>query len=136
MSEKGESMRQLAFGVVAALSLAVAQVSAHHGAGLFDPNQLVTVEGAVTQFQFVNPHVLVYVSARGGDGNELEWAGELTSPNRLAREGSANVKWHKDILKPGDRITMTGNPARNGAPAMVITKIVDGNGRALIGGAQ
>jgi hypothetical protein len=31
---------------------------------------------------------------------------------------------------------MTGNPARNGAPAMDITKIVDANGQALIGGNQ
>jgi Family of unknown function (DUF6152) len=127
-------MRQLVFGVVSSLALAP-PVHAHHGAGLFDPNRTTTVEGTVTQFQFVNPHVLVYVRAAADDGEDVEWAGELTSPNRLAREGSANVKWHKDILKPGDRITMTGSPARNGAPAMVITKIVDASGRALIGGA-
>jgi len=126
---------QIAFCVVAGFMLAASPSSAHHGAGLFDPGETVTVVGTVTQFHFVNPHVLVYITVTGEDGKEIEWAGELTSPNRLARSGSADVKWHKDILRVGDRITMTGNPARNGAPAMDITKIVDANGVALIGGA-
>jgi hypothetical protein len=119
---------------LAGLALAAAQTSAHHGGGLFEPEKTVTVSGTVTDFQFVNPHVLVYLNAVGETGAESQWAGELTSPNRLARMSNLPVKWHKEILKPGDKITMTGHPARNGAPAMDITKIVDANGVALIGG--
>ena len=89
--------------------------------------------GTVTEFQFVNPHVLVYLNVKGTDGKEVRWGGELTSPNRLARM-NGDVKWSKDILKPGDKITMTGHPARNGAPAMDITKIVDATGVVLIDG--
>jgi hypothetical protein len=111
--------------------LAAAQVSAHHGAGVFEAEKKVTVEGTVTDFQFVNPHVLVYMTVKGDDGKEVQWGGELTSPNRLARDARA-VKWHKSILKPGDRITITGHPARNGAPMMDILKIVDGQGTVLI----
>jgi hypothetical protein len=129
-------MKHAAILVAASALFASTATFAHHGAGLFDPNTTVTVEGTVTQFHFVNPHVLVYIDVTGKDGKHVEWAGELTSPNRLAREGSADVKWHKEILKPGDKITMTGNPARNGAPAMDITKIVDSHGAALIGGDQ
>jgi hypothetical protein len=106
--------------------------AAHHGAGVFEPEKKVTVVGTVTDFQFVNPHVLVYMTVKGDDGKELQWGGELTSPNRLARMGGA-VKWHKAIIKPGDRITMTGHPARNGAPAMDITRILDAQGVELIG---
>jgi hypothetical protein len=111
--------------------LAVTQVVAHHGAGVFEPEKKVTVVGTVTDFQFVNPHVLVYMTVKGDDGKDVQWGGELTSPNRLARDARA-VKWHKSILKPGDRITMTGHPARNGAPMMDILKIVDGQGTVLI----
>ncbi len=111
--------------------LAATQVVAHHGAGVFEPEKKVTVMGTVTDFQFVNPHVLVYMSVKGDDGKEIQWGGELTSPNRLARDARA-VKWHKEILKPGDRITITGHPARNGAPMMDILKIVDGQGAVLI----
>ena len=117
--------------IFATAVLAAAPLAAHHGAGVFDPQKKVTVEGTVTEFQFGNPHVLVYIDVYGEDGKQVHWGGELTSPNRLARDQRA-VKWHKDILKPGDSITMTGNPARNGAPMMDILKIVDGKGTVLI----
>ena len=125
-------MRPMAICTVVACVFAAPPAAAHHGAGLFDPDHTVTLVGTVTDFQFVNPHVLVYIVATGDDGREAKWAGELTSPNRLARMGGG-VKWHKDILKPGDKITMAGHPARNGAPAMDITRIVDANGIVLIG---
>jgi hypothetical protein len=123
--------RKIGLALAAFASLLAAQVAAHHGAGVFDPEKKITVEGAVTDFQFVNPHVLVYVAVKGDDGKEVQWGGELTSPNRLARDQRA-VKWHKSILKPGDSVTMTGHPARNGAPMMDILKIVDGQGTVLI----
>jgi hypothetical protein len=115
----------------AAAVLAAAPVAAHHGAGVFEPEKKVTVEGTVTDFQFVNPHVLVYMTVKDDGGKEVQWGGELTSPNRLARDARA-VKWHKEIIKPGDTITMTGHPARNGAPMMDILKIVDAKGTVLI----
>ena len=119
-------------GLIVALAVVTAtQAVAHHGAGVFEPVNKVTVAGTVTDFQFVNPHVLVYINVKGDDGKETKWGGELTSPNRLARDARA-VKWHKSILKPGDTITMTGHPARNGAPMMDILKIVDGQGTVLI----
>jgi hypothetical protein len=115
----------------AAAALIAAPVLAHHGAGVFEPEKKVTVQGTVTDFQFVNPHVLVYMTVQGEGGKDVQWGGELTSPNRLARDQRA-VKWHKEILKPGDSITMTGHPARNGAPFMDILKIVDAQGTVLI----
>jgi hypothetical protein len=117
--------------VLAAALLAAAPALAHHGAGVFEPEKKVTVEGTVTDFQFVNPHVLVYLTVKGDNGKDVQWGGELTSPNRLARDDRA-VKWSKEILKPGDRITVTGHPARNGAPMMDILKIVDAKGTVLI----
>jgi len=117
--------------IFAAAALAAAPVAAHHGAGVFEPEKKVTVEGTVTDFQFVNPHVLVYMTVKGDGGKDVQWGGELTSPNRLARD-ARTVKWHKEIIKPGDTITMTGHPARNGAPMMDILKIVDAQGTVLI----
>ena len=123
---------KVGLGLALAGGLLVAtQVVAHHGAGVFEPEKKVTVMGTVTDFQFVNPHVLVYIDAKGDDGKPVHWGGELTSPNRLARD-ARTVKWHKAILKPGDSITITGHPARNGAPMMDILKIVDSQGTVLI----
>ena len=39
------------------------QARAHHGGALYDSSRTVTVRGPVTEFKFVFPHVLVYISA-------------------------------------------------------------------------
>jgi len=118
--------------LISALTLLPAVTQAHHGAGVYDRDQSVSVSGTVTQFQFVNPHVLIYIAVAGESGAETVWSGELTSPNRLARMGTGGVKWHKDLLAPGDRITLTGNPARNGAPALLLNRVEDADGKALL----
>ena len=107
---------------------------AHHGAGAYDTSQIVTVTGEVSEFRFINPHVLISAQITGEDGSVVEWSGELTSPNRLARAQGGGVKWHTELLKPGDEVTLTGNPARNGAPFLRLTKVADGSGQVLIGG--
>lgn len=126
-------LRQIVLSAaVAAMLLAGAGVSAHHGAGAYDRSQSVTVKGTVTRFDFINPHVLIYIAASGPDGRDVVWSGELTSPNRLARMGGPTA-WHKDLLKPGDVITLTGNPASNGAPVMLISRVEDEEGHVLTG---
>jgi len=110
---------------------------AHHGGAAYDSEQTVTVSGKVTDFKFVNPHVLIYVAVTGADGKVVEWSGELTSPNRLARMAQpGSVRWHKEILRPGDEIVLTGNPAASGAPALRLHRVVDSTGTAIIGGDE
>ncbi len=116
----------LALAGVAALAAWSAPVSAHHGAAAYDPDHVVTVKGLVTDFQFVNPHVLVYFEAKN-DKREVEaWQGELTSPNRLGRVG-----WTKRTLKPGDSVTVTGMAAKNGKHSVWIQKILGPDGEPL-----
>ena len=71
---------------------------AHHGSAAYDMSKTVTVTGTVTDFQFVNPHVLISMDVKDPSGKMEKWEGELTSPNHLARAG-----WTKSTLKPGDR---------------------------------
>jgi len=107
----------------------------HHGGAAYDSSQTITVTGKVTEFKFVNPHVLISIAVTGSDGQVVEWSGELTSPNRLARMAQpGSVRWTKEILKPGDEIELTGNPAVSGAPALRLQKVVDATGTAIIGG--
>jgi len=111
-----------------------AGVSAHHGGAAYESEGVVEVVGKVTRFEFVNPHVLIYAAVTGADGTVVEWSGELTSPNRLARSERSAVKWSKDMFQPGDDITLIGNPARNGAPSLRLREVLDSEGRKLIGG--
>ena len=108
--------------------------SAHHGGAAYDNSKTTTVTGTVTKFEFINPHVLIYIAVTKENGDVVEWSGELTSPNRLARmERGAAVKWSKDILQSGDEITLSGNPARSGAPSLRLQTVIDANGVTLIG---
>jgi hypothetical protein len=104
-------------------------VSAHHGSAAYAMEKSVTYKGTVTEFQFVNPHVLIYMDVKDAGGQVTNWAGELTSPNRLTRLG-----WNKDTLKVGDEITMTGAPSKSGAPRMWATKLSNASGELKTGG--
>jgi hypothetical protein len=99
---------------------------AHHGRATYDETKLATIMGTVSSFQFSNPHALLILNVKDGKGNIEQWTGEGTSPNMLVREG-----WDKRTIKPGDQITATGHPARNGTNSMRIEKIVLPNGREL-----
>ena len=108
---------------------------AHHGGAAYETDKTITVTGAVTKFEFINPHVLIYIAVTNENGEVVEWSGELTSPNRLARmDRGSSVQWSKDILQPGDEIDLTGNPARSGAPSLRLRTVIDANGVAIIGG--
>jgi hypothetical protein len=129
--------RGLSISIAGVLTFASASLFAHHGAAAYDSRETITVTGEVTNFQFVNPHVLIYIAVTGEDGKVVEWSGELTSPNRLARMAQpGSVRWHKEILKPGDVIELTGNPAVSGAPSLRLLKVVDATGQTIIGGDQ
>ena len=78
---------------------------------------MVTVNGAVTEMVYTNPHVQVYWEVKNEKGVSEKWQGELTAPNKLNRAG-----WNKNTLKPGDKITITGRKVKSGAPYMNLTE--------------
>ena len=117
------------FAVVTGLLLLSVSLSAHHGQAGYNVSGTVTVTGAVTEFQFVNPHSIVNLEVKDDKGETQAWQGELTSPNHLIR-----ADWTATTLKPGDKVTMSGYRAKSGANSMWITKI-SVNGEELKMGA-
>ena len=105
--------------VLGASLILSASAYAHHGAAAYDTAKNTTVTGTVTNFQFVNPHVLIAIDAKDPSGKVAKWQGELTSPNRLSRAG-----WTKSTLKPGDQVTLIGGTSKNGSPTMWINKVI------------
>ena len=67
---------------------------AHHGTSPYDSSKLTTVKGSVNTFEFINPHVEIYIDVKGDDGKIQKWVGEANSPNVLTRHG-----WSRDIIK-------------------------------------
>ena len=105
------------------------RASAHHGTAGYNIKEAVTVMGTVTDFQFLNPHSLVYFDVKNDKGAVEKWQGELTSPNRLVRAG-----WNKNSVKAGDKVTVTGWRSTGGANSLWITKLLV-NGEELNLGA-
>lgn len=101
------------------LMAGTAVVQAHHSfSALFDPSARVSVEGVVTEFQFIAPHAYIRVDVTDDSGSVVEWEIETTSPGQLIRHDLT-----PDTLKVGERISAVGNPTRDGRPLMRLLTI-------------
>lgn len=96
--------------VIAALLAVCGPVSAHHGNSAYDEVHQIAVTGTVTEFVWANPHCQIYMDVKDGHGKRVNWAIESQSPGILRRNN-----WTRTSLKPGDQITVTLAPAKNGA---------------------
>ena len=100
---------------------------AHHGEANYDTEKTVSIKGAVTEFQFINPHVQITLEVKNEKGEIEKWIGEARSPAMLSRYGG----WDKNTIKVGDVITFYGHRTKNGTPFMRLEKIVLSNGTEL-----
>jgi hypothetical protein len=106
-------------------------VFAHHGTGAsYDLSKHIKLKGTVTTFNWSNPHLQVYFDVKDNAGNVEHWVAEIRSSLYQAKRAG----WTKDLIKPKDEITITGNPAKSGAPALVMEKLVLPDGTELAGG--
>jgi hypothetical protein len=102
----------------------------HHSGAMFDISKAVKISGTIAEFNWTNPHANFKVVVVGADGVAQSWAVEMNSPNNLVREG-----WKRTTIKPGDKVTVTLRPLRDGAPGGQYVSIVLADGQAL-GGEQ
>lgn len=96
-----------------------AATHAHHSiAAVYDNNRRVTIEGVVTQFQFVNPHPFVVMEVKDSNGRVQQWKLEMDNRWELAEIGFDSM-----TLRPGDRIVVTGSPAREQRQSVYIRRL-------------
>lgn len=97
-----------AAGIAVAGSVAL---EAHHAfAAEFDARKSVTLKGAVTRVEWVNPHVWIHVDVKKPDGKTESWAIEAGTPNVLFRRGVT-----KQSLKAGTEVVIDGYQAKDGS---------------------
>jgi hypothetical protein len=104
-------MRDNALGVVAVMTLLTGTpITAHHSfAAEFDINKPVTLVGTVTKLEWTNPHAYLFLDVKDPQtGAVTNWEIEMGSPNGLTRLG-----WTRNVLKPGDGVTVEGSQGRN-----------------------
>lgn len=110
-------------GVTAALVLSCSIAGAHHSFAMFDLGKDYTVEAVVKEVQFTNPHVWLQIMVTDDQGVATEWSIESGAPGMMLRNG-----WKPSTLKPGDKVTLTMHPLKNGSPggSLVSVKVPDG----------
>src|SRR4051812_20132456 len=91
-------------GFVGFAWFAVATLSAHHSATMFDSTRVKEISGTVKEFQWKNPHVWIQLDVQNGAARE-EWSIEGGSPNALSRNG-----WRPSPFAPGAAVSIKVNP--------------------------
>ena len=85
-----------------------APLSAHHSRAMFDVNELIAVEGVVTDVQWRNPHMWVTLDVPGPAGKTESWGFEGSGAASMVAAGIS-----PQILKVGNRIKIIAHPPRD-----------------------
>ena len=107
---------------------------AHHSfPAQYDASKQVTLTGTVTQVEWTNPHIFIYIDVTDEKtGEPVNWALEMGGPNALLRLG-----WKRDSIKAGDVITVEGALARDGSNlANARTIVMADSGKRMLAGSS
>jgi hypothetical protein len=109
-----------------AIVFAIVPASAHHSFAMFDANTTRTISGTVTSFQWTNPHSWIDISVNNKKGQAEKWSFEMGSPASLAKIGLKP----KSIM-PGDKVTVTYHPLKDGMPGGQFLSVKLPNGQSV-----
>jgi len=100
------------------LASAGAPLLAHHAiSAIYDSSKRVTVDGAVREFQFINPHPILIIDVTEG-GKTLEYRLEMDNRFELIEEGMK-----ADTLRSGDRVVATGSLSRTMPQSLYLMRL-------------
>src|SRR5882762_8468354 len=111
---------------------AAGSLPAHHSpSAVFDMEKKFTVAGTLTQVDWINPHIVVFLDAKKDDGSAETWKFESNPPSWFRRVGIARNDLAKAI---GQNVTVEGARAKNGSLYGYLLKItfLDGNSLELL----
>ncbi len=90
------------------LVLCASLANAHHGfAAHYDPDRMITIEGTVRQFDFVNPHSVLHIDSTDEAGEAVVYICALQARTQLVRRGADET-----LFTVGAPIRVEGFPAR------------------------
>jgi Family of unknown function (DUF6152) len=99
---------------------------AHHSFTMFDAQKQATLTGTVKEFQWSNPHCWIQLMVRDDSGKDAEWSVELPSPRIIFQGG-----WKPGSVKPGDKITVTVHPLKDGSTGGALISAVGPDGQRI-----
>ena len=105
---------------------AAVTAQAHHSFSTYDTGKMETVTGTVREFQWVNPHSWLYITAPDAKGVLHDVGLEGSGVINLKREG-----WSKNSFKPGDKVTVYYHPHKDGTPGGAFAAAITAAGKKL-----
>ena len=124
-TNQANTRRYCAF-VLALVVAAATGAAAHHSFSAFNTDVEKTITGIVDRFEWTNPHTWVWVDVDDGKGGKVKWGVEGMSPNYLSRRG-----WTKNTFKPGDKVSLTIRPMRDGSPGGMFVRGILADGKPV-----
>lgn len=115
--------------VTLAMTVAAPAFAHHSFTADYDVKRPVTLKGTVTRAEWTNPHVHFYIDVTDAAGAVTAWELEMGAVNGLLRRG-----WTKNMLLPGDVVTVEGYLARDGSHLANARVITLRDGRRMSGG--
>ena len=116
--------------------LAAASLQAHHSpSAIFDMTKHVAVTGTLTRVNWINPHIVLEMDARGEGGKVEQWTFQSNPPSWYKSVGLARADFAKAI---GQTITVEAVKARDGSLYGYMDKIrlPDGTSYELVNNAE
>ncbi len=117
-------IRQL---VSLAMVFPTSAVLGHHSVdAYFDRNQVIEIQGELTEVRWRNPHIGFTINVRGENGQETNWEISGTSLSHLGRLGLTS-----DMFTLGEIVTFAGSPSRRSIPALQASNILMPDGEEI-----
>ncbi|MFP6829815.1 MAG: DUF6152 family protein, partial [Gammaproteobacteria bacterium] len=111
---KAHPLRAVVYYALAAFGAASA--NAHHASTAGFTTNNINVEGVVTEFQFANPHLNIYLDVTDENGEVTQWIATGESATGARRKG-----WTAKTIQPGQHVRINGREARNGVPMVLMS---------------
>ena len=91
-----------------------------------DTGKRVTLKGTVTDWVWANPHCWLKFDVKDDKGNVAHWVAETNNAPDMMEKG-----WTMHSFKPGDEVSVTVEPVKNGNPVGRVIQVVLPNGQTL-----